>query len=540
MPDEFQSTHKFNKNPDAPYLPVPDKNLAPYLEGDDRYIRFAEEILDETPTEQQREIMRAVAKYQRVLIMTANAIGKSYSTAMIKLAFICSNMDSTTLGTSGSYSQYVDGVWRPLDEMHQRAQRNHDVPGEILSGQQQPRLEISSNWYAKVVSPRDPGDLEGRHGTVLVVIEEADKEYITDEHFDSAGSSISGPSDRMIAVCNPPKNEANSLYRRIQSDRWHVVQLSALESHNVKVETGEIDGEIISGVIQLDTIKGDWEEWNGEPWPGLSEARKVSAPYIDSDGEYVISSIEKEGYEENPDFRQDLDQRWYRRRVGIIPPDKSAVYRPFNVDDVDRAYQPHAPETVRNPAAAALDVARKGGDVNVLCEHFVDSLDIPVSWKGTDHVKGRERYIEPNLSRYKGMDFSVDAAGEGSGLADEIVDRHGKAYTIRWAANKNAIDEDMFKNYWTEGLYHLGKFLKRGGIIRDKELRDQLIAAARTIQFSEKYYANRENEVLVATPKEAVKEEYGQSPDHLDAAVMACWTYSVDRTAGQTGFIITR
>ncbi len=541
MSDDRQKTVKFNKNPAAPELPVPNINFSDFVTGEDRFIDFAEQVLGEKPTHQQREILRTVANNQRVIVMCANAIGKSYVVAMLKLAFLFSNIDSTVLGTSGSYSQYVDGVWRPLDAMHERAQQRYGLPGEILSGQQQPRLEVSKNWYAKVISPRDAGDLEGRHGAdVLVVIEEADKEYITDEHFDSAGSSISGPSDRMIAVCNPPKDESNSLYNKIHSDRWHVMQLSALDSHNVKVEAGEIEGDHIPGVIELETIIDDWEEWNGEEWPGLGEARRVSAPFLDADGDPVYSNIERSEYQENPDFRDDMDERWYRRRAGIIPPDTSTKYRPFTVDIVERAFEPHRPSGANNPAAVALDVARKGGDSNVLAEQFTDRIEIRTTWRGIDHVMAKERYIEPNVSRWKGIRMSVDAAGEGSGLADEIVTLRGSDETIRWAANKNAVDEEMFKNYWTEGLYHLGKFLKQGGIIRDEELRDQLFTAARVVEFEEKYYANRENEVLVATPKEEIKERYGASPDHLDAAVMACWSYSVDMTAGQTGFIITR
>lgn len=537
---DSQKTVKMNKNPYAPELPVPDINFADFVKGEDRYIKFAEQVLGEKPTHQQREILRAVANNQRVVIMCANAIGKSYTVAMLKLAFLFGNIDSTVLGTSGSYSQYVDGVWRPLHEMHENAQHRHGLPGEILSGQQQPRLEVARNWYAKVVSPRDPGDLEGRHGAdVLVIIEEADKEYIKREHFDSAGSSISGPSDRMIAVCNPPKDEVNSVYEKIMSDRWEVVQLSALESHNVKVAAGEIDEELVPGIIELETVMEDWEEWNNEPWPGLEEARYMSAPYVDSNGDPVISSVEKPGLEENDRFRDNLDQRWYRRRAGIIPPDSSHKYRPFTVDLVERAFEPHRPTDALNPTAVGFDVARKGGDTNVIVEMFKDRLEVEGEWKGVDHTVSKERQIEPRLQRWKGIRMAVDAAGEGSGLADEIVKLRGKKDTVRWAANKNAVDEDMFKNYWTEALYHLGQFLKDGGIIRDTELKDQLMTAARVVEFEEKYYANRENEVLVATTKDEIKDEYGASPDHLDAAAMAAWADSVDMTANQKGFIIT-
>ena len=81
-------------------------------------------------------------------------------------------------------------MWRPLKDMFGDAQKKYGLPGQTKGGNR-PMLELDDEWYAKIISPRDPGELEGRHNAdVLVVIDEADKKPVTEEHFDSAGSSI--------------------------------------------------------------------------------------------------------------------------------------------------------------------------------------------------------------------------------------------------------------------------------------------------------------------------------------------------------------
>jgi len=180
-----------------------------YTEGRDRYVNFAEDVLELDLAETQKEILRALTEHDRILVVSGNGVGKSYTVAIAKLAFLATNVDSIVLGTSGSYSQFIDAAWRPLKALHEDAKRRVGIPGETYDGGQ-PTLEIDSEWFAKVVSPRDPGDLEGRHAAhMLVVIEEADKKYITREHFDSAGSSITDDSDRMLAVANPPLDETD-------------------------------------------------------------------------------------------------------------------------------------------------------------------------------------------------------------------------------------------------------------------------------------------------------------------------------------------
>ena len=491
---------------------TPDVDLTRYTEGPDRYVNFAEEVLGLQLAEQQRQLLRALAEHKRVVVMSGNGPGKSFGVAIAKLAFLVTNPGSTVLGTSGSYSQYVDAVWRPMKNLTAQLNRQLpvDLPTPVDGGQ--PTLELDTDWFAKVVSPRDPGDLEGRHAeAVLVVIEEADKAYIGDEHFDSAGSSVTDANDRMIAICNPPRDESNAVYEKLESDRWHTIQFSTLESHNVRVDAGELDAEKIPGITDLETIHEDWEAWNGEEWPGIDHARAVSDP-------------------ESPEFREDLDERWYRRRAGVMPPAGVSAHRPIDLEDVKTAWQRDVPASNHAPQASGVDVARSGVDDTVAASVRGYALDIRYEQSGDSHTAQRD-----DLTSEFGNDadhpIAVDSLGEGSGLADMLEERFPE--TIRFGAGKEPTNRSAYYSCWEEGLDLLGDWLADGGSIDDRKLYEELLVTARTVEFEERHYASRGTEVLKATAsKDDLKERLGRSPDRLDASYMAIWARDSDVTAG--------
>jgi len=495
---------------DAASAPPTDVDPSRYTEGRGRYVNFAEDVLDLRLSREQKEVLRAAAEHERIIIMSGNGVGKSFVVAILKLAFVATNLDSTALGTSGSYSQYVDAVWRSMKSLHTEAKQRVGLPGETYGGGQ-PTLEIDDDWFAKVVSPRDPGDLEGRHANaILVVIEEADKKYITAEHFDSAGSSITDENDRMVGICNPPKDESNVVYDRLESDRWHTIQFSTLDSHNVRVDAGELDAKKIPGLTDLQTVIDDWEAWNGEPWPGLDRAREVSDP-------------------DHPDFREDLDDRWYRRRAGVIPPEGAEAHRPFTREDVEGAWTPNA-VVATPPQATGIDVARSG-DRTVASTVYANTLKVRYEEQGTNHTEQAEQ-LRKLLQNDDIHPIAVDAVGEGSGLEDMLAESFPS--TIRFGAGATPQAETEFYDCWAEGMHLLGQWLRNGGQITHRELREELMVAARVLEYEERHYASRGSDgsdVLKLTSKSELKERLGRSPDLLDAAYMTIWA----RDAGSRG-----
>jgi hypothetical protein len=513
--------------------------------GEDRYIRFIDEVLDTRLSGTQERIISAVTNNQRTLVVSGNGVGKSYAVANLILAFVLTNLDSTVLGTSGSYSQFRDTMWRPLRKTFRNAKKNAVLPGQLRRGNP-PRLEIDDDWYAKAVSPRDPGDLEGRHDDhVLIVIEEADKRYITTEHFDSANSSVTDENDRVIAIANPPRDEGNVVYEKMRSERWHVIQFSTFESHNVLVDIGE-KSDRIPGLTDLVTIASDYESWNGEPWPetpkdwpGMAEVeRRITAGEIPREkAVHVLTpGVEKAEYAHVE--RDDLDERWYRRRAGVIPPESAGAYRPFTIADVEESYVQRVPGGDTDniaPDGLGLDVARAGGDWNALAGVFDGEIVVLDRWQGVDHNRNETLVRAHTDGLNITPDFAVDAQGEGSGLADRI--RTFYPETVRFSAGSKPLVESQYYDKWAEGLFHLGRFFDEGGIFTNERLREELLAAGRCVEFEEKYYSSRDGEVLKATSKDSIRSQLGRSPDLLDAAYMAVWAAKAESKTGRTRLV---
>lgn len=472
-------------------VPTPDR----YTQGPDRYVNFAEDFLGLNLAPTQERILRAIAEHERVVIVSGNGVGKSYSVGMAVLGFLYTNIDSFVIGTSGSYGQFVDAMWRSMiDEMFEPAQERHDLPGSETWGQQ-PSLEITKNWYAKIVSPKKPKGLEGRHAAAgMVVIEEADSDKITSKHLSSARSTATSKDDRIVVVANPPEDETDVVAELIENEKYHTIQFSSFESWNAQVDAGVAEGEKIPGLVDKHTIVEDWEDYNDEPWPGWDQAR----------------TAHKE--------RDDLAKDWYRRRAGVIPKDNASATRPWYLDDVKAAVNATVPPHMnQQPVGIGVDMARKGGDSTVVCRLFEDHARF-TEWSHSDHNEN-EAKIRKILDQYDDVPpNATDAVGEGSGVADRLRRRYDSA--IRFKAGQKALQKDEYYNRWTEALDRLGSRLASTAI-DDRDAREQLFAAARVVEMEEK--RRRSGDLLKATPKSEIKAHLNESPDHLDALAMAAW-----------------
>ena len=480
-------------------------------EGDETWLEDAiEAYLDVTVTKAQRRICRTIVNNEKVLIQTANGLGKSFILACITNVWLICHYPSSVLATSGTYPKLKRTFCKPVEDLHDTALAGAGLPGTYK--QSPPRIEIDGEpmQYFEAASPKDAGELEGVHeGYTLGVIEEADKGDVDAETIDSMDSLVTDQRDRIVAIANPPADESNSINALYEDPTWEVIRLSSFESHNVQVELGTAEGEMIDGLATLWKIKQDWTSFNDEEWPGVEQARTAHTR------------------------RDDLDERWYRRRAGVMPPAGAAEHRPIHVSDVKAAWN-RTPESVtETPSAVAIDVARSG-DMTVLAGPHGDDLRVHYKEQGTNHVEQEARIRNgtgefPGLDSYASFRGTIDAQGEGSGLADRLCQAYPDM--TRFNAGAKAHDKKTYYDRWAEGLHQLGNWLRNGGCISDRRLREELLAAARTVSFDEKHYASRNATVLKATSKSAVKDHLGRSPDCLDAAMMAIWALEVQPEA---------
>lgn len=502
--------------------------------GRDRYADWISDYLGIELTDTQKEIVYKIQDNQKVCIVGGNGFGKSYVLACFSMAYLYLNYPTSVLATSGTYSKLRRTYCNPIEDLH--SQYEDILPGEFL--QRPPRIKIPDDpeVYLEAAAPQDAGELEGVHNEyVLAIIEEADKQRIGKDTFDSLESLLTDNNDKLVAVANPPKDETNVVYDVMQSDGWETLQYSSFDAHNAQIEMEhpdpyvrnedgevviddvidypqiktEVKEQMIPEMTRLSQIKQDWEAWNAEPWP-VDEAG----------GWQEAARIAERSWE-----REDLDVQWYRRRLGVIPPQAADALRPFTVDDVQDSWNRTATsastEQVR-PAGLAWDVARGEGvsaDHNALVGVFDNEIRVLNYWKVGDHVENKRivrSHIEEDDWRCR---FAIDTVGVG----DESADRVDRWYpnVERFNAQSNAYEADAYANKWTEGLSKLGTFLREGGVVKDQRLREELMAASRNIELEERYSSKMDSDRFKATSKDAVKQQLGRSPDLLDAAYMA-------------------
>ena len=465
-----------------------------------------EDYLDVTVTEAQRDICRTLVENEKLLVQTANGIGKSFILACVTVVWLVAYHPASVLATSGTYPKLKRTFCKPVEQLHANALAGAGLPGTYKRSP--PRIEINGEpeQYFEAASPSDAGELEGVHsGYVLGIIEEADKDDVTEATFEAMESLVSDQRDRLVAIANPPDDETNSLQRLYEDPTWTVVRKSSFESHNVQHGLEGDDDDVIDGLATAWKIKQDWQSYVDEPWPGLDQAEAWT---VDPDA---------------PAFRNDLAAEWYKRRGGIIPPGDAGVHRPLDPELVEERYQPDARPARNSPTALGVDVARSGDDTVASGVHD-DVVVIEYEEQGTDHTE-QEQALAETIRQWPTPEIAVDAVGEGSGLADGLDNRFGTVH--RFKNQAVAAAETTYDDCWVESLALFAEFLEAGGTFANADLYEQAKVAARTVTYEERHIGSRGKDgadVLAATArKEDVKGRLGRSPDHLDATLMAVW-----------------
>jgi len=510
----------------------------------DRPVRFMRDLGFEL-ADTQIEIIRAAQNNDRVIVWSGNGTGKTAGVMMFLYHYVVTRWNSLGLATSGNYAVLNDTSWPFLQRIHNRV--GEVFPGlaaEATAKQSPPRIDFDDfpEWWIRFRSPAYPDNLEGRHGRrACVVIDEADKADVGEAHFSSATSTASSDDDVVIAIANPPEDRSNVAYQKWQSDRWTTVAFSSFDSHNVRRAAGLADAEDdrgrIPGLVHLDLVREDYEAWNGYDWPGVDQAR--AAVGRDDQGRRTARD----------DHPRDLDPRWYRKRLGVLPPSGQGTLRPFyevQVDDAVDRYRA-AVETNRVPVRSQTpvqqvgnDIARDGGDRTVAVARYDDPrvLDLIVDDRPGDHERNFDILEAADAALDRRGPWVIDAVGEGSGVADRL--RATRPKVRRFDGGQTAVDEDEYYDRATEAYVHLGQFIKSGGMIPpNTDLEREIRLASRVLALEEKPL--RGGTTLKATGKDQLKKsEYlGRSPDVLDGTALACYRgFAGDFTSPNLGGVV--
>lgn len=512
--------------------------------GSDRYARFIADLLGLKRTYVQDHILAALHEHEQVVVSAANGVGKSYIAAAGGVAALHCNPDTIVNVTAGTSGTLKTNIWKPARSLYRDSPLPEMFGGRTMDGDREIRTGLDDEWFFECVSPRYPDDLQGPHNDhVIYIVEEADKPGVTSDHIEAVRSTATDADDRILVISNPPEGPGNVVHELIENDEWHHLQFPTWDCHNVRLERGLEDGEEIGGLATAHKLEKDWREYHNEPWPGLEQAIRWSDPWLDTSPEERSAALPEDRTQlPNDDFREDLHSLWYRRRVGVIPPESAGAFGPYKANTAKQAYTDPAAtnyfgsaDTTNRPLGTGIDVAGPGSDRTVAITYFRNG-DFEVRYTTQDADYPAQETALMHDSRLGGDRYhpvAVDASGEGSGLASYLDDRLPDVH--RFGSDKKPLTEGTdddnpyglvnYASQRAEALAALGDVLPDATYI-DSDLREELVIGGRTIEYGTKTIDSRgENgaEVVTVNSKEAVEDRLGRSPDFLDAAAQAVW-----------------
>jgi hypothetical protein len=258
--------------------------------------------------EKQAEVAEALVTHRRVLVESANAIGKSFTAACLAIWFHECFDPGIVLLTAPTARQISDIVFREIRQLY----RGPGLYPKL------PRIERSPDHLVHGFTATDSTAFQGIHGrNVLIIFDEATG--VAPEFWEAAeGILVGGQNVYFLAVCNPTDTSSQAYLAR-QTGRWHTISISAFDHPNIDRELNGLP-PLIPGAIRLEQLRALIQEW--------------CQPVAEADHEPI-------------DF--EFEGRWYRpgpvaeaRLLGRYPSQGSySIFAERDFDATLRELEPH-------------------------------------------------------------------------------------------------------------------------------------------------------------------------------------------------------
>jgi hypothetical protein len=214
------------------------------------YADPVEMVLESYPTDpegkpthlddKQREILRAVAKYDRVVVRSSHGIGKTTAAALVAQWFVSTRYPALVVTLAGVWAHLEDKLW-PQIRMWGRRWRLRDVfTWKVLSVElAEPGPEETQDTLRIKPSSSDrPENIEGWHSpNLLIIVDEA--KAMPDEVYDAIRGALTNAERegkvKMLVLSTPPLANVGWYCRLfgVRSEGWHRIHVSGLDSERV-------------------------------------------------------------------------------------------------------------------------------------------------------------------------------------------------------------------------------------------------------------------------------------------------------------------
>lgn len=422
------------------------------------------------PWSKQIEIIESVRDNRKTHVRSGHKVGKTVVAAGLALWFLDCWRPSRVVTTSASWLDVRQKLWGHVRSLYRT---NGEWFGAPIN---ETRLQIRDDHYALGLSPDKIEGFQGHNAEhVLVLFDEASS--FAQEFFDAADAQAT----RMLAIGNPLLAEG-PFYRFARSSEWNHIHISCLDHPNVAHRAN-----VIPGGPSYEWVEGRREYW-GEKSPLYLTRVAGEFPEESSDTLFPLSTVRK---------AFDL---W--ERAEKLPRDEDASN------------------------ALGLDVARAGGDRTIGYEKDHVMLEgkltarahVVLSLNKTEHHGTRLKVIALHQKR-KYDRLNVDAGGEGSGPADEMIAAGLPVHRIHFGGRPSSKD---YFDIRAEMYHQLSADIKAGMALEpDDELEEELSVVGGMASLKEKSVDGTKRVVFWLPPKDEMKTKLGRSPDKADGLALA-------------------
>jgi phage terminase large subunit len=436
---------------------------------------FMREVLGFNPWEKQVEIAYSVRNVRETFVPSCNGAGKTKIAAAIVLWWLLCMPNSKVLTTAPTWRQVSGLLWANIRQFVEQA------PVALGLHALQTSINLGPNWFALGASTNDPSKLQGYHGNVLVIVDEAcglgeDKSPI----WEAIQGNLTGNSDRLLAIGNPtdPATEFKRRCDRPMKGFRNVIPISVFMTPN-----------LIAG---REVIKG-------APTSQWVEEQRLT-------------------YGEDSPF-------WKARILGEFPLDVNAslfplawLDRSFGYDEVDFG------KIGEGIGAIGFDVGGSGADNNALCYRTGGKVWKVHGWQSIDTTTLVDELYENWVAKYMPDVVTIDAVGVGKPIYDSAKKRRTegpwRGVRVRpFIAQGKPGRDDLYSNRKAEAYVNFRELLRKNQVDMSRvnpEMRTLIEKQANAIRYQMDTHGRWKIE-----DKRTMRSREGFSPDELEAVIMA-------------------
>jgi hypothetical protein len=487
-------------------------------------VRFGEEVLGESYTEDVKMLMHSVRDNRDTLAKSANSTGKSHAAARVAIWFFLAFEDSQVyIASAPPESNLRTIVWAEISRIVEK--HPHLFKGFIVNDLV---IKRHSKSFIKGITIPTQGTeakreaaFSGKHApSIMFIFDEADG--IPNECYRGAESCMTNSHARFLAMFNP-RHESGILYQKEKKRVINVVPISAFRHPNVI--TGD---DLIPGAVDRATTLRRINEWTRPLAPG---ERRDAECYEVPDflvGQTTVSPAGKI-YDPLPAGWRKIEEPQFSYMVlGEYPAiaDGQLISRAW-INNARSRYDAYVSKFGTKPPVGVspvfgLDVAEFGVDSNVLARRYGGYVPALESWSGMDITETSDLAADYYF-KWGGQFIAVDGTGLGAGIAPLMErDHEVEAYSVKMNSKPTFdVEEGEFTHMRDQLWWMLREWLRHDGdamLPPDEKLIEEL---------STPTYSTQSGKIKVMK-KDEMKELLGRSPDRAEALALTFYNEYVE------------